>query len=217
MSFVAEKRKPTEKVFPDRNNRQGMVRDGFPSGKVHFPWQSITDGTSLTVTVTESLSWRFLILFLTEMAVTGKKFWGSAPPTPPNPGYGRKGDFYCAAPRIQTLVGGTCTGCSIIELHSCSSTRSLSFLRTPCSLCGRQWKSRVVLLARMPLHTMRFIDASLQIKGMVDLARKYIWRGNACQGTLTLSQGKSWQLSCRKRSLTVIMYWTACFNLISES
>ena len=64
----------------------------------------------------------------------------------------------------------------------------------------------------MRLHTMRFIDASLQIKCMVDLARKYIWRGNACQGTLTLSQGKSWQLSCRKRSLTVIMYWMVCFD-----
>jgi hypothetical protein len=50
------KKKPTGKLFPDGRNRQEPFPDGFPSGKVDFPCQFIPDGSSLTVTVTDSLS-----------------------------------------------------------------------------------------------------------------------------------------------------------------
>jgi len=37
------------KLFRDGSNRQESFRDGFPSGKVGFPCQSILDGLSLMV------------------------------------------------------------------------------------------------------------------------------------------------------------------------
>jgi hypothetical protein len=53
---VTEKKNPTLKTFPDGSNRQGSIRDGFPSGKVDFSSQFIPDGVSLTVTITELFS-----------------------------------------------------------------------------------------------------------------------------------------------------------------
>jgi hypothetical protein len=50
--FLTVKGKTIAKTSPDDCDRQGMVADGFPSGKVHFPWQLFPDGLSSTVTVT---------------------------------------------------------------------------------------------------------------------------------------------------------------------
>jgi len=41
------------KLTPNGSNRQESFRDGFLSGKVGFPCQSIPDGLSLTATVTD--------------------------------------------------------------------------------------------------------------------------------------------------------------------
>lgn len=60
-----------------RWNRQGLVRDGFPSGKMYFPRQFSSDGLSLTVTVTEDFPWRYLVISVTVLAVRKKTGWGS--------------------------------------------------------------------------------------------------------------------------------------------
>jgi len=41
------------KLTPNGSNRQESFRDGFLSGKVGFPYQSIPDGLSLTATITD--------------------------------------------------------------------------------------------------------------------------------------------------------------------
>jgi len=49
---LTDKEKPMGKLSPDGSNRQESFRDGFSSGKVGFPCQSIPGGLSLMVTVT---------------------------------------------------------------------------------------------------------------------------------------------------------------------
>ena len=67
--------KPTLYIFPDSFCRQWIVSDGFPLGKLDFPWRFSADGLSLTVTVTDDLSWWFSVLFLTEETVRKKLSW----------------------------------------------------------------------------------------------------------------------------------------------
>ena len=67
--------KPTLYIFPDSFCRQWIVSDGFPLGKLDFPWRFSADGLSLTVTVTDDLSWRFSVLFLAEETVRKKLSW----------------------------------------------------------------------------------------------------------------------------------------------
>jgi hypothetical protein len=52
---LTEKKKLTEKLSPVGSNRQESFPDGFPSGKLDFPYQFVPDGLSLTVTVTDDL------------------------------------------------------------------------------------------------------------------------------------------------------------------
>jgi hypothetical protein len=42
--------KPSWKLFRDGHHHQGLIPDGFPSGKIGFPWQSVRQGKS-SVTV----------------------------------------------------------------------------------------------------------------------------------------------------------------------
>ena len=69
--------KPTWKVFPDGNNRQKLVCDGFSSRKDDFSWQLFPDGWSLMVTVRNNLFRRFWALSVTVLPVREKIVWGS--------------------------------------------------------------------------------------------------------------------------------------------
>ena len=53
---LTDKEKPMGKLSPDGCYRQESFRDGFPSGKVGFPYQSIPDGLSPTATVADDHS-----------------------------------------------------------------------------------------------------------------------------------------------------------------